>query len=155
VTTAATPVTATAARRATRRHPFYGDEPVETPLLDAVEREREALATAEALEAERIAADAGKQAAAEAVLASGKVDELAQAQAKIGSLMDEYLQTYQSAWKLRQEVEAARSTLSSFGVDPSAPIPLTIALRASVGGEHELRAVLDAFRVLALSGGEV
>lgn len=145
--------TASAERRADRRARVDG-EPAETPLLDQIEAERQAIANREDLAARRDATDAKKIEAAQAILASAKVEELAAAQTKVESIMTEYTEAYDAAITLRREVEGARSTLTSFGADP-APIPPPLYLRATVGGDFALRQSMDAFRLVAIVCGEV
>jgi hypothetical protein len=149
----ATPATATAERRAVRRHPYFGDQPVDTSLLDAVEAQKAGLAAAEADAIERDKIDAAKLAAAKEVLASGKVEALAEAQAQVEKLIDSYIEWTEHAHAFRAEVTEARDVVAFLGGD-TAPIPPTLALRASVGSDYELRVKLDRFRRLSIAGGE-
>jgi hypothetical protein len=148
------PVTATAERRATRRHPFYGDVPVETPHLDALEAERVELAAAEAEEAEREAKDAEKLAAAQSVLTPGAVEQLITAQERVSDAITEYIEAQEQAVYFRTVIESARDTMIALGVEPPVEVPPALYLRATVGGDFLLRQKLERFVALAMARGE-
>lgn len=146
-------MTATAERRATRRHPWYGDQAVDTSLIDALAAQQAEVEAAKADAIEREKIEAEKLKLAEAVLASGKVEELATAQEQVEKLIASFIEWTEYAHALRAEVTEARDVVAFLGGE-TAPIPPTLALRASVGGDHPLRVKLDKFRGLALAGGE-
>lgn len=126
----------------------------ETPLLDALASEQAAVEQAEDLAAARAEVDVQKRADAEAVLVPETLELLLSEQAKVEAIMRDFISTYVSAARIRNEVFAAVSTLTRLGDDPPT-IPAPLYLKATVGGNYELRQMLDEFRALALAAGEI
>jgi hypothetical protein len=145
--------TATQERRV-RRHPYWGDQEIATPALDALEAERREIEQAEAEHAEMMRVQAEKIAKARETL-STELEPLKESQARLIELMHDFVGEYNAGWHYRQSVDQARGVLALHENEACSEVPLTLALQASVGGDHQLRQIIERFRVLAMSGGEV